>query len=438
MKQAMSITTLKTLALAAMLTLAACAAAMAQPGALPWPAYDEPFPSYSGGNNVPIRDIAKIDGVRDNQLVGFGLVVGLNGTGDGQGLAPQALQNLILEMGLHVDQNQLNVDNIAAVMVTANMPAFMKPGDRLDITVSSVGDADSLQGGTLVQTPIKGADGRVYAVAQGSISIGGWTAAAGGAQNTKGFPTVGRIPGGALIEREIPTELMRRNNIMINLNTPDFTVAANAQKEINRKCQSSTWARDWGYCPGVASSQKSCGNPNCTCCSAVAVDGSTIKVNAPGVNENNLVSFISDIENVEVGVTSPTRVVINEKTGTIVMGWDVKVDAVSIAHGPVSVVIEPEYNYDLLTSLEPDKVKVIEVSDSEVVYVNVETGDMIETLDELGYDVTVKEDKVAFYQVNVGDIVKALNDMGVTASDVIAILQALKASGALHAEIVTM
>ena len=368
-----------------------------------------------GGTTVRLKDIAKIEGVRENQLVGFGVVVGLAGTGDGVNMTRIAVQNMMERFGIIMNSNDINVDNMAAVMVTASLPAFAKPGDSLDVTVSSIGDADSLRGGTLLQTPLKGADGNVYAVAQGPMSIGGYSeSAAGGARTSKGFPTAGRVPGGAIVEREVPFEVMRNNTIFVNLHQADFTTAARVQNAVNTACKTKNWAESWGYCPGVQEYSRSCSS--CRCCEATAVDGGTIKIEAPGVGAGNVVSFIADIERLEVAQDSPARIVINERTGTIVMGYDVKVDTVNIAHGSVVVNVYPRYAVSQPPPLSPGGQTVLAPMP----------------------DLIVEEKKVAFYKVNVGDIVRALNDMGVTPSDVIAILQALKVSGALQAEIVTM
>jgi flagellar P-ring protein precursor FlgI len=372
-----------------------------------------PGPS-AGGTTVRIKDIAKIEGVRDNQLVGFGVIVGLAGTGDGVNMTRLAVQNMMERFGIIMNANDINVDNMAAVMVTASLPAFARPGDTLDVTVSSIGDADSLRGGTLLQTPLKGADGQVYAVAQGSLSIGGYSESTGGARSTKGFPTAGRVPGGAIVEREVPSEIMRNNTIFVSLNDADFTTAARAQNAVNRACKSKSWAEAWGYCPGVQEYNKSCSS--CRCCEATAVDGGTIKIEAPGVAESQVVSFIADVERIEITQDTPAKIVINERTGTIVMGYDVKVDTVNIAHGSVVVNVYPRYQVSQPPPLSEGGQTVLMPMP----------------------DIIVEEKKVPFYKVNVGDIVRALNDMGVTPSDVIAILQALKVSSALQAEIVTM
>lgn len=345
-----------------------------------------------------IKDIAKIEGVRENQLVGFGLVTGLNGTGDGVDLTKNAVQNMLERFDIKVDLGGINVDNIAAVMVTAQMPAFVKPGDTVDVTVSSIGDADSLRGGTLLQTPLRGADGKVYAVAQGALSLGGYSEGQGGARSMKGFPTSGRITGGAIIERIIPTEIMQNNTIFINLNKPDFTNAARVQKVIDKKCATAEWRSQWGNC------------------SATALDASSIKIVAPGVGDANLVTFVAFVETLSVDIDHVAKVVINEKTGTIVMGADVKIDPVQIAHGSLTVKVEPGYNVSQPSPFSRG-------------------GETVVTNEP---DIEVEEPKVTFHKVSVGDIVKALNDMGVTPSDIIAILQAAKVEGALQAEIVTM
>jgi len=366
----------------------------------------------ASGPVMRLKDIAKVQGTGDNQLVGFGVVTGLAGSGDGVKMTKLAVKNMMESLGITLNMNDVNVDNIAAVTVTANLPAFTKSGDRVDVTVSSVGDADSLQGGTLIMTPLKGPDGKVYAVAQGPVSIGGYSAGAGGAQNRKGFPTSGRIPGGAIVQKDLPSELMMDNTLFINLNNPDFTLAARVQNRINEACGASFMVTQYAACQGQ-SDKKTC--DNCLCCSAVAVDPATIKVTAPGVAENNLVSFIASVENVEVAVDTVSKVVINEKTGTIVMGGDVKINPVSIAHGSITVKIDPGANVSQPLPFSGGDTVVIEQP-----------------------KVDVQEKKVSLYKVTAGDIVKSLNDMGVTPSDIIAILQALKAEGALQAELVIM
>jgi flagellar P-ring protein precursor FlgI len=340
---------------------------------------------------VRIKDIARVAGVRENQLIGYGLVAGLRGTGDGIRMTKQTVANMMQRLGINVNISDINVDNIGAVMVTANLPAFIKTGDTIDVVVSSVGDANSLQGGTLMMTPLKGADGKVYAVAQGPLSLGGWAAkGGGGGGNVKGHPTVGRIAGGATVEREVSAEIVTQDNkIFLSLNSPDFTTATNVTKKINLRFGKGT---------------------------AKATDGATVEVAIPDESTDNVVPFISEVENLQVEQDEVAKVVINERTGTIVMGGDVSISPVAIAHGTLTVTVKP--------TTEVSQPLVPLAGGSTVV---------IPT-----QNLKVQENKVAFTRVSASDIVDALNKMKVTASDVIAIFQALKASGALQAELVIM
>jgi len=339
---------------------------------------------------VRIKDLAKVEGVRENQLFGYGLVVGLAGTGDRVNMTKQTVANMMERLGIVVNVQDINVDNVAAVMVTASLPAFVKPGDNIDVVVSSLGDADSLQGGTLVMTPIKGADGRVYAVAQGPLSIGGWTAGGAGAgRDTKGHPTVARIPGGATVEREVAAELVVGDSVHLSLNNPDFTTATNVVDGINRQFGPKT---------------------------AKALNASTIEIVPPAKSVDNMIPFLSQIENIMIEQDQVNRVVINEKTGTIVMGGDVTITPVAIAHGSITVTIKPRTEI-----FQPDTPFA---GGGTVAVENV--------------DLDVTEQKVSFSRVSTSDVVDAMNKLGVAASDIIAILQALKAAGALQAEIVLM
>ncbi len=340
--------------------------------------------------SVRIKDVTRVNGVRDNQLIGYGLVVGLKGSGDGIRMTKQTVANMLQKLGLQIEVGDINVDNIAAVMVTANLPAFVRPGETIDVVVSSVGDADSLQGGTLLMTPLKGPDGRAYAVAQGPVSLGGWNAQGGGAQNTKGHPTVGRIPGGANVEREVPSEItVIDGKILFGLNNPDFGMAANVADGIDKV-----------FGKG----------------SAKAIDPATVEVKVPEKYIGDLVPFIADVGNLQVEQDQIAKVVINEKTGTIVMGGDVTVTPVAIAHGALTVTIKP------VTSVSQPGVPLAGGSTAVTTQRNVK----------------VKENKVSFTRVSSADIVDALNKMEVTPSDIIAIFQALKASGALQADLIVM
>ncbi|HOO57226.1 MAG TPA: flagellar basal body P-ring protein FlgI [bacterium] len=343
-----------------------------------------------GAFSARIKDIAKVSGVRQNQLVGYGLVVGLAGTGDGVRMTKQTVANMLEKMGVNVDIGDINVDNAAAVMVTANLNAFTKSGHTIDVVVSSIGDADSLQGGTLIMTPLKGADGRVYAVAQGPVSLGGWSAGRAGGRQSKGHPTVARISDGATVEREVPADFLGpRERIILNLNNPDFTTAANLSDKVNMR-----------FGPGTAK----------------AIDSSSIEVKVPDDLIDDVVPFMAEIEAIEVEQDQISKVVINERTGTIVMGGDVTITPVAVAHGTLTVTVKPDF----------------EISQPDTPFGGGET------VVAKRPNIEAEEKQVSFTRVSTSDIVDALNAMGVTPSDIIAILQALKVSGALQAEIVVM
>jgi len=338
-----------------------------------------------------IKDIAKVLGVRSNQLWGIGLIAGLTGTGDDANRVAytgQAIANMLNRAGLTVDAAKINVKNFASVIVTADLPPFVQPGDTIDVTVSSIGNAKSLEGGTLIMTPLKAANGEVYAVAQGQVSLGGFGVTgrgAGGGEVRKSFLTVGRIPDGALVENEVTFNLDQGGYITIVLNQPDFTTSiklADAVKAIE----------------GVESSR--------------AIDPANVEVKIPTAFSDDLVRFISEIENLTVPVDTPAKVVINERTGTIVMGQNVQILPVAIAHGPLTINIQ----YSLEVSQPPP----------------ISTGFPVVVPNE---QLTVQEGKAVFVRVSTADIVKALNALGVAPTDIVAIFQALKAAGALQAEL---
>ncbi len=339
--------------------------------------------SYS---SVRIKDIASVEGARDNQLFGYGLVVGLNGTGDDTDMTKQSVVNLLKKMGIELNLQDINTDNIAAVIVTANIPPFIKPGERIDVQVSSIGDADSLQGGTLLQTPLQGADGRVYAVAQGAVSIGGFEVGRQAARLQKGFPTVARIPNGAIVEEEIPVNMVEKGVLRINLNYPDFTTSLRVSDVINKKWKSNI---------------------------SLPVDSSTVKIDVPPEYTRNIVKFISEIESLTVEPDKVSKVVINERTGTIVFGGDITISPVSIAHGGLTIKIKPTYKV-----VQPEP------------FSNGQTAILP------GTQLEVTEKEVMIHKVpTTQDVVEVLNFLGVKSTDIIAILQALKASGALLADI---
>ena len=341
-----------------------------------------------------IKDIAKIVGVRSNQLVGYGLVAGLSGTGDKQGteFTIQSLVNMLVKMGINVDPMQVKVKNVAAVMVTAELPAFSRPGITLDVLVSSIGDAKSLQGGTLLMTPLQGVDGETYALAQGPLSLGGFAAGGGGDSATKNHPTVGTIPSGAMVERSVAVPLQLRERLHFVLHQPDFTTSEAVSRAMNRQIGQT-----------VAFSQ----------------DSRTVLVDVPGDFQDHVVDFIARLETVEVAVDSPARVVVNERTGTVVMGENVRISTVAVSHGGLSVLIQEE---PVISQPSPFG-----------------EGRTVVTRDR---EISVEEDEshlmVLPAGVSLGDVVKALNAVGVTPRDLIAILQAMKSAGALSAELVIM
>lgn len=341
-----------------------------------------------------IKDIADIQGVRPNQLVGYGLVVGLNGTGDGNKtiFTVQSLVSMLEKMGITLNANDIKVKNVAAVMVTAEMPPFARAGTQIDVSVSSIGDAKNLQGGTLIFTPLKAANGKIYAVAQGAISTGGFAATGAGSSVQKNFPTVGRVPGGATIEKEIQTHFNDRDAVRISLRNPDFTTAGRMSDAINAALQE----------PAAKMS-----------------DAATVDVRIPGKYLDNVSGFVTMIENIGVMPDMVSKVVVNERTGTVVIGENVRISTVAIAHGNLSISIK-----------EDAKVS------QPMPFSN---GQTVVTPDT---NMNVKEEKAPIFMMEsgatIGDIVRALNALGVTPRDLISIFQALQASGALQAKLEIM
>lgn len=335
-----------------------------------------------------IKDIAKVQGVRSNQLMGYGIVVGLAGTGDSKDDVKQSIRNMLLSFGITVDANSLKLDNSAAVMVTATLPPFVREGDTIDVTSSSIGDADSLQGGTLLQTPLRAANGEVYAVAQGPVSTGGFVTGRGGSSAQKNFPTVGLTPNGGIVERTVEDELGRNGRISLSLSHPDFTTAARMAASINAQ---------YG---GVAQ----------------AVNPGRIDINIPAYFRGNVVGFVATIEDLPIVPDNRARVVVNERTGTIVMGGDVSVDECAITQGGLSIRVTKNEE-----ASQPDPLSY---------------GTTIMTKNT---EVEAEEDEASTVVVpataNINDIVGALNAVGATARDTISILQAMKAAGAIHAEL---
>lgn len=348
----------------------------------------------SASATVRVKDLVDIQGVRVNQLVGYGLVVGLEGTGDGKSMAftRQSMSSMLEKMGITIPPGSVGVDNVAAVMVTATLPAFARPGARLDCTVSSLGDADSLYGGTLILTPLRGADGNVYAVAQGPVSIGGFSAGGVAGRVQKNFPTVGRVAGGALVERQSPSTMMDGNSLSLSLRNPDFTTAL----RISRAIDQALW-------DGVSR----------------AVDSGTVQMTVPERFRENLVELVTAVENLTVTPDAPAKVVVNERTGTVVIGQDVRVSTIAIAHGNLSIEVREQF----------DVSQPMPFSRGETVVIP-------------GTDLAVKEESRQLFVmeqgVSITDLVRALNALGVSPRDLITIFQALRASGALKAELELM
>ncbi len=338
-----------------------------------------------------IRDLTTVEGVRENPLVGYGMVIGLAGTGDRQQtvFTTQTLANVLERLGARIPASTIQVRNVAAVMVTTNLPSFARPGTPVDVTVSSIGDAKSLEGGLLLLTPLLGADGQVYAAAQGPVVVGGYTA--GGAGNTKqlNHPTVGRIPAGGRVERGLNFDFERLVAVALLLREPDFSTAGEISDAINREF----------------------GHPVAT-----ARDGGRVEVNSAATGLANLNAVMAKLENLTVTVHRRARVVINERTGTVVMGKEVRLGAVSILHGGFSVEIATQFSVSQPESFSQGKTQVIgqpEVKTKELTARRVEVGE----------------------GANVDQLVNGLQSMGATARDVISILQAIKAAGALDADL---
>ncbi|MGQ9524037.1 MAG: flagellar basal body P-ring protein FlgI [Armatimonadota bacterium] len=344
--------------------------------------------SSAVAQTVRIKDLATVGGVRSNQLVGYGLVVGLNGTGDSQQVrfSSQSIANMLQRFGVTVSPSGLRAKNVAAVMVTADLPPFARAGSRIDVTVSSLGDATSLQGGTLLQTPLMGADGQVYAVAQGAVSVGGFTAGGTGTAVTKNHVTAGRIPAGAIVEREVPMPIGKSGAILLTLGASDFVTASRVASAVNAKL------------PGSAS----------------AVDAATVRVDVPPNRASDLVGLIAELEELAVEPDAAARVVVNERTGTVVVGGAVRISAAAVTHGDLHV----EIGVDTIVAQPP----ALSGGSTAVV-----TQPTVSAKEEARAMVAIKA------TASVDDLVKALNALKVTPRDVIAILQALKQAGALHA-----
>lgn len=337
-----------------------------------------------------LKDIASFSGVRTNDLVGYGLVVGLSGTGDGTSstFTMRSMANMLEKMGVEADATALKPKNVAAVMVSAKLPVSARPGSKLDITVSSLGDAKSLLGGILLITPLKGLDGRVYAVAQGSLTIGGFTAGGEAATAQKNIPTVGRIPNGAVVERAVPFEFNNQETMTVNLTMRDFGTTMEVVNKINASMGGEY---------------------------AKARDISTIDLALPEQFVGNMVPLMASLENLPVTPDGKARVVVDEKTGTVVLGHDVRLTKVAVAHGNLQVVVSESENVSQPGPFSDGTTVVTPVTDLQVAEQN--------------------NPLMLMEGATLQELVDGLNSIGAAPRDLISIIRALKAAGSLHAEV---
>jgi flagellar P-ring protein FlgI len=345
-----------------------------------------------------IKDVARIDGVRPNQLIGYGLVVGLDHTGDSKrsSFTSQSLAAMLSRMGIRIDKGDLLLRNVAAVMVTATLPPFAQPGTAMDISVSSIGDAKSLVGGTLVLTPLKGLDGQVYGMGQGPIQVGGYGVQARSSRRVKNHLNVGRIPQGAIIERPVPIQLAEDGKLKLHLQIPDFATAQLLTNAVNGA------AAQLGGRAGTKL--------------AKALSSGTIEVTIPGGRTGEIPAFIADLEVLTVTPNAVAKVVINGRTGTVVVGANVHIAAVAVAHGSLTIEVNDKSDVSQPRARAAGNTAVTTASD-------------ITATEEAGALKVIKEG------ATLASVVDALNALGATPRDLVDILQAIKAAGALHATI---
>ena len=352
------------------------------------------LPSMLQASAIRLKDLVEFDGVRGNDLVGYGLVVGLNGTGDGLRNSPfteEIMSNILERLGVNVTGEQFRPKNVAAVFVTASLPPFARVGGQIDVTVSAIGDSKSLLGGTLIMTPLNAADGQIYAVAQGSILAGGAVAEGDGASVTQGVPTSGGIPSGARVEREIDFDLASLTTMRLALREPDFTTAGRIEQAINREFNSNV---------------------------ALMRDSGTVEIDIAGTGARSTAHAIGRIENILVKPEIKARVVVDQRSGTIVMGSDVRISQVAVAQGNLTLRIEEA----------PLVVQPNPFTDGETVVVP-RTGVSID--EEEGIQLAEVPEATSL-----SEVVAGLNALGVSPRDMIDILKSLKAAGALHAEFI--
>tara|TARA_B110000090_G_scaffold47774_1_gene54347 strand:- start:4353 stop:5477 length:1125 start_codon:yes stop_codon:yes gene_type:complete len=356
----------------------------------------------SAVNADRIKDITSLAGIRSNQLVGYGIVVGLAGSGDGNtGITLQSMQSLVARFGITSDISGFNGDNAAAVMLTAELPPFSKPGQTIDVTVSTIGGSESLKGGTLLMSPLLGADGETYAIAQGNVVVGGLgVEGADNSSMTVNIPTVGRIPRGASVEKLVKTAFLDTDFVILNLHQGDFSTAYNISKTINET-----------FGEGMAT----------------PLDKNSIRVRAPSEPDQK-VGFVSMLENLEVEKASPpAKIIINSRTGTIVISGNVRVTPAAVAHGSLSVTVKEDMNVD-----QADATAVGAGA-------NAVAGPAVQNADT---EITVDEDIAKAFLfgsgVSLSDLVDSINAVGATSSDLVAILEALREAGALNAELIVI
>ena len=339
---------------------------------------------------VRIKDIATFSGVRDNQLIGYGLVVGLAGTGDKKDsvFTLSSMKNMMDRMGVGVDSSSLKIKNVASVMVTARMPVSAKPGTRLDVTVSSVGDATSLMGGVLLQTALKGVDGKIYTLAQGALTVGGFSASGKAASTSKNVATVGIIPGGGIVERSIPFEFNQQNKLTLNLRIGDFSTAQQIAERLNGAM----------------------GGPY-----ARAVDATSVVMDVPPQYRNNLVPLMASVENLDVNPDTAAKVVVDEKTGTVVLGRDVRVSRAAVAHGNLEITLQESEQVSQPGPFSQGQTVVTPQTEANI-------------REEQRHLVMVEG-------ATLQELVDGLNAIGATPRDLISILRAMQASGSLHADL---
>jgi flagellar P-ring protein FlgI len=350
------------------------------------------FAANHEAHSARIKDLIDIKGIRSNQLIGYGLVVGLDGTGDKSGteFTVQSLANMMSQMGVYVSKNKLKVKNVAAVIITAQMHPFARIGNRIDITVSSVGDAESLAGGTLLLTPLHGVDGKVYALAQGAIALGGAGAGGqGGTSVTKNHLQTARVADDATVECEIPVQLDGKERLTLSLLNPDFTTVLRISKTINTSVGLKV---------------------------AKAVDSGTLSLLIPSDMQMNVAQYIAEIEKLQVTPDTVAKIVVNEKTGTVVIGENVRISTVAISHGNMSITVKEHE----------------EVSQPGIL----SRGETVTVKDT---DIQIQEEKSEVIllpkSTTIGELVRALNAIGVTPRDMISIFQSIKTAGALQAEL---